>query len=197
MTAHAHDNFAVVSSDSDQLILVNEHDEELGLADKLSCHDGQGILHRAFSVLLFNERGEMLIQKRAEVKRLWGGFWSNSCCSHPREGESMTYAAQRRMSEELGLEAKHLTYLYKFQYHAQFGDIGAEHELCSVFIGRCDEQAKPNPHEISEVRWLSPEALEHELETNPDAFTPWFKLEWSEIQNKFKAQLEAEIAGLV
>ncbi|WP_096087089.1 isopentenyl-diphosphate Delta-isomerase [Agaribacterium haliotis] len=191
MTALARDRFAVVSSDSDELILVNQHDEEIGSADKLLCHDGKGMLHRAFSVLLFNQHGELLLQKRAAEKRLWGDFWSNSCCSHPRVGESMHEAARRRVAEELGLEIADLVYLYKFEYHAQFGELGAEHELCSVFIGRCDSEAEPNANEISAVRWLSAAALEAELNADEAAFTPWFKMEWAHINKHFKAELEA------
>lgn len=186
----AHDKFAIVSSDSDQLILVNEHDEEIGSADKLVCHDAEGMLHRAFSVLIFNDKGELLLQKRAAEKRLWGDYWSNSCCSHPRLGETMAEASQRRLWEELGLKAE-LTYLYKFQYHANFGDAGSEHELCWVYIGRCNDQPSTNSNEISECRYISPAALEAELECNEDAFTPWFKLEWQAIRDNYSAQLEA------
>lgn len=180
---------AVVSFDSDQLILVNSQDEELGSADKLTCHDGDGILHRAFSVLLFNAEGELLIQKRAKEKRLWGDYWSNSCCSHPRLGESMDEACARRMFEELGLRAK-LTFLYKFEYHADFGALGAEHELCWVYIGRCDEAPSINENEASEWRYISAEQLEKELEAKADTYTPWFKMEWNEINQHYRSELE-------
>ena len=182
-------NSAVVSFDSDQLILVNSQDEELGSADKLTCHDGDGMLHRAFSVLLFNAKGELLIQKRADDKRLWGGYWSNSCCSHPRFGETMEEACQRRMQEELGVRTK-LTFLYKFEYHADFGGKGAEHELCWVFIGRCDSEPKINVNEASDWRYVSPNELEQELVSSPASFTPWFKMEWDEIRKGYQAQLD-------
>ncbi|WP_018014062.1 isopentenyl-diphosphate Delta-isomerase [Teredinibacter turnerae] len=176
----AHDPHAVVSSDDDLLILVNEDDEELGAADKASCHDNNGVLHRAFSILIFNSNGDLLLQKRSSEKRLWGDFWSNSCCSHPRKGETMEYASHRRLWEELGLRAE-LTFLYKFKYQATFGDAGAEHELCWVYIGVSDDTPSTNAHEISEWRYVSKASLDHELETQPQNFTPWFKLEWEEI----------------
>lgn len=185
------DRFAIVSSDMDQLILVNSQDEEIGADDKLSCHDGQGKLHRAFSVLLFNDKRDMLIQQRAPSKRLWGGFWSNSCCSHPRVGESLSVAAKRRVFEELGLNINELTYLYKFEYHAQFGDLGAEHELCSVFVGLVDELPQVNENEISDWRFVSWSTLEHELEAQPENFTPWFKMEWQAIQRDHGNKLHA------
>lgn len=183
MSNPVHDQYAVVSSESDMLILVNEKDETIGSADKAVCHDGEGILHRAFSVLLFNAKGEILLQKRADQKRLWGGYWSNSCCSHPRAGETMEEASVHRVWEELGLKAD-LTFLYKFQYQASFGVAGAEHELCWVYIGFCDDQPSTNINEISEYRYVSPEALAQELIDHPDSFTPWFKLEWDEIRTQ-------------
>lgn len=184
------DRDAVVSSDSDQLILVNSEDEAIGEADKLVCHDGEGMLHRAFSVLLFNEQGELLLQKRAPGKRLWGGYWSNSCCSHPRVGETMGQATRRRTWEELGLKAEP-KYLYKFEYHAQFDDSGAEHELCWVYIGRCNGEPRTNKNEISEWRFITAQTLEKELEEIPEAYTPWFKLEWQEIKRLHGRELEA------
>lgn len=183
-----HDTHAVVSSDSDLLILVNSDDEVVGSADKLSCHDGAGVLHRAFSILLFNEQGEILLQKRAATKRLWGGYWSNSCCSHPREGETMQQACQRRMAEELGLSAE-LEFLYKFEYHAQFDAEGAEHELCWVYIGQCNMEPAVNVNEVSDWRYVSVAQLERELVDEPDSFTPWFKQEWRTLLENYSSNL--------
>ena len=126
------------AADSDALILVDEADRSLGFLSKALCHEGRGVLHRAFSLLIFNERGELLIQQRAASKRLWPMYWSNSCCSHPRGDESMETATQRRLLEELGIRCP-LQFLFKFQYQAQFDATGAENELCSVYIGRCRE----------------------------------------------------------
>ena len=184
MAELAQDRTAIVSSESDSLILVNDQDEQIGSADKASCHDGEGLLHRAFSVLLFNSEGDLLLQKRAAGKRLWGGFWSNSCCSHPRLGESMEEASQRRVWEELGLRAE-LTYLYKFQYHANFGDLGSERELCWVFAGVCSDEPSVNANEISEWRYISAAELDEQLIQNRDDFTPWFKMEWERINQQY------------
>lgn len=189
----AHDPHAVVSSDADLLILVNEHDEVLGSADKASCHDNAGILHRAFSILIFNSQGELLLQKRSPEKRLWGDFWSNSCCSHPRQGETMDIASERRLWEELGLRVK-LTYLYKFQYQADFGDAGSENELCWVYVGICDQAPSTNANEISEWRYVAKAELDRELATQPEAFTPWFKMEWDEIHRSHQHTLDALFA---
>jgi isopentenyl-diphosphate delta-isomerase len=148
---------------------------------KALCHAGQGVLHRAFSLLIFNTRGELLVQQRAASKRLWPLYWSNSCCSHPRGSESLHVATHRRLREELGFDCP-LQFLYKFQYQAQFDADGAEHELCSVFIGRCDQTPRINREEIHDWRWLSPEILHAEMRSaDSGKYTPWFRLEWEAI----------------
>jgi isopentenyl-diphosphate Delta-isomerase len=170
-----------VAADSDALILVDEADRSLGFLSKALCHEGRGVLHRAFSLLIFNERGELLIQQRAASKRLWPMYWSNSCCSHPRGDESLETATQRRLSEELGIRCP-LQFLFKFQYQAQFDATGAENELCSVYIGRCREPIKVDSDEIVDWRWISPEALQREIAAQGGrTFTPWFMLEWTRI----------------
>jgi isopentenyl-diphosphate delta-isomerase len=167
-----------LTADSETLILVDGADRELGYLDKAECHVGRGVLHRAFSLLIFNGRGELLLQQRAASKRLWPLYWSNSCCSHPRRAESMETAIHRRLGEELGLSCP-LQFLFKFQYQAQFDAAGGENELCSVYIGRCSERPRINRDEILAWRWISPEALQAEM-AGPDAgkLTPWFRLEW-------------------
>ena len=167
--------------DPDALILVDECDRKLGFLSKTLCHEGQGVLHRAFSLLIFNEDGELLIQQRAASKRLWPLYWSNSCCSHPRGDETLEAATQRRLYEELGIRCP-LHFLFKFQYQAQFDATGAENELCSVYVGRCREPIRANSDEISAWRWISPEGLNREIATQGDiTFTPWFMLEWARI----------------
>src|SRR5262249_6507048 len=145
--------------DSESLILVDESDRGVGHLSKRRCHEGRGILHRAFSLFIFNGAGELLIQQRAPSKRLWPMYWSNSCCSHPRSEESMESATVRRLEEELGLRCP-LRFLYKFQYQAQFDENGAEHELCSVFIGRGLGSVKINRDEIQAIRWVAPPVLQ-------------------------------------
>jgi isopentenyl-diphosphate Delta-isomerase len=179
----------IVSFESERLILVDDADTILGYKSKAECHNGQGILHRAFSIFIFNDKGELLLQQRAEGKRLWPMIWSNSCCSHPREGESYEYATARRLEEELGLATK-LAYLYKFKYHATWKDEGSEFELCSVYIGKSSDTPKVNPTEIAEWKFIGREELNKELEVNADAYSPWFKMEWQEIQEKYWDRVE-------
>jgi isopentenyl-diphosphate Delta-isomerase len=168
------------AADSEALILVDEADREVGYLSKVKCHDGQGVLHRAFSLLIFNDAGELLLQQRAPSKRLWPRYWSNSCCSHPRRAESMETAIHRRLYEELGLRCP-LQFLFKFQYQAQFEAAGSEQELCSVFIGRSGDPVRTDPREIMAWRWILPEALQAELAAEADKFTPWFKMEWARV----------------
>jgi len=179
------------TSDTDSLILVDEADREVGHLDKARCHDGQGVLHRAFSLLIFNEAGELLLQQRAAGKRLWPLYWSNSCCSHPRRAETMETAIHRRLYEELGLRCP-LEFLFKFQYQAQFDATGAEQELCSVFVGRTSDPVRVDPSEIVAWRWISPEALQAELAgRGADRFTPWFVMEWERILRDHRDVLTA------
>ncbi len=178
-----------VSFDSEPLILVDEHDREIGFRSKRDCHQGHGLLHRAFSVFLFDSAGRLLLQQRSDSKPLWPLYWSNSCCSHPRRGETMQVATRRRLKEELGLSAR-LEFLYKFIYQADFGELGAEHELCWVYIGLTDQPVRANPRELADWRWLLPEEIDRELDRQPDQFTPWFKLEWQALRSTHRRTIE-------
>ena len=173
---------------TDTLILVDEQDNETGSCEKVDCHVGQGKLHRAFSVFLFNPEGKILLQRRSQNKMLWGGYWANSCCSHPRLGEKTDAAALRRIHEELGVDCE-LQYLYKFVYHAQFGEIGSEHENCWVYAGHFDGQINIDTNEIAATRFVTPDELTTELETNGDMYSPWLKLEWNRIRQDFLADI--------
>ncbi|MEE4300863.1 MAG: isopentenyl-diphosphate Delta-isomerase [Pseudomonadales bacterium] len=177
----------IVSDERDELILVDEADNEIGTLDKGACHDGEGVLHRAFSLFVFDHEDRLLLQQRAPGKRLWPGYWSNSCCSHPRSGETMEYAIARRLEEELGLTCS-LTRLFTFTYHARFREAGSEHELCTVYAGRCSEDPRVNEHEISAWRWITPEELDAELAADEDGerFTPWFHIEWRRLRGDFR-----------
>jgi isopentenyl-diphosphate Delta-isomerase len=177
------------ASDLDSLILVDAADREVGHLDKAQCHQGQGVLHRAFSLLIFNDAGELLLQQRSASKRLWPLYWSNSCCSHPRRAETLEAAIHRRLYEELGLRCP-LQFLFKFQYQAQFDAAGAEQELCSVFIGRTSDPVRIDPSEIVAWRWISPESLQAELAgSEAGHFTPWFVMEWERIWREHRALL--------
>jgi isopentenyl-diphosphate Delta-isomerase len=174
----------IVSNASEELILVDELDREIGFKAKNECHMGKGALHRAFSIFVLNSSNELLLQQRSPVKMLWPSYWSNTCCSHPRRGESMQEAVTRRLVQELGFECP-LEFLYKFKYHAQFGAIGAEHEYCYVYYGRYDGPVDVNVNEIAAWRFVGVEALEQELATAADTFTPWFKMEWRHIRANY------------
>jgi isopentenyl-diphosphate Delta-isomerase len=179
------------TSDTELLILVDGADREVGYLGKRACHHGSGVLHRAFSLLIFNESGELLLQQRSARKPLWPLYWSNSCCSHPRRSESLDTAVHRRLREELGMSCP-LQFLFKFQYQAQFDDAAGERELCSVFIGRCDQPVRSNPREVAAWRWISPPALLAELrQPGIERFTPWFRLEWERVWGDHRADLLA------
>jgi len=170
-----------IAADPEALILVDEADRSLGVMSKALCHEGRGVLHRAFSLLIFNDSGELLIQQRAASKRLWPMYWSNSCCSHPRADETLEEATQRRLHQELGIHCP-LHFLFKFQYQAQFDATGAENELCSVYIGRSHGAVRPNADEIHDWRWIGPDALHREMAAEGGrTFTPWFMVEWTRI----------------
>lgn len=178
MTVTRYEN---VSSESERLILVDENDNEIGTVSKADAHDAHGTLHRAFSLFIFNTKGELLLQQRSPEKRLWGGYWSNSCCSHPRVGETLEEATHRRLKDELGITAE-LEHVYHFIYQADFGELGAEHELCHVYVGRSDDAVKANQSEVSDWRWIAPGDLDAEMREKSGQFTPWFKLEWAELK---------------
>ena len=178
----------IVSSENECLILVDENDNETGVLSKAECHDGEGRLHRAFSVFLFNQDGELLLQQRASGKRLWPMFWSNSCCSHPRQGELVEIAAERRLQDELQASAT-LEYVYKFSYQAKFRALGSENELCYVFLGMLDGEATRNETEIEALRFVSSEQLEEEFQASPESFTPWLIMEWTRLNEDFAETL--------
>jgi isopentenyl-diphosphate delta-isomerase len=175
----------------DTLILVDEQDNEIGTGEKLACHLDQGLLHRAFSVFLFNLEGQLLIQQRSENKMLWPLYWANSCCSHPRAGEHTNDAARRRIDEELGVTAE-LKFLYKFVYQAAYEDVGSEHENCWVYVGHFDGILNIDASEIASHRFIAPDELTAELEENPGVYSPWLKLEWAHILQNFAGELPQE-----
>lgn len=186
-----HHNLA--AGETDQLILVDEADREVGHLDKAACHSGAGTLHRAFSLFIFNDEDQLLLQQRGAGKQLWPLYWSNSCCSHPRYGESMASAIHRRLMEELGLACP-LEFLFKFKYQAQYDGAGAEHELCSVFFGRATTPVRPNWEEIAAWRWIGVPQLERELSEGKQPYSPWCKLEWARIREHYLDEI-LEVGG--
>jgi isopentenyl-diphosphate delta-isomerase len=174
----------------DELILVDASDRVVGYLDKERCHDGSGRLHRAFSIFLCDGGGRLVLQQRSAAKRLWAGRWSNSVCSHPRRGETLEAASQRRLREELGV-AVPLRFLFRFEYQASCAE-GTEHELCSVYWGTLvGEALRPDPAEIAAIRCVAPAALTRELASDPDAFTPWLHLAWRSIRAEHAHLIEA------
>jgi isopentenyl-diphosphate delta-isomerase len=158
----------------DLVILVNEKDEEVGVMEKLQAHR-KGLLHRAFSVFLFNSAGQLLLQRRAEGKYHSGGLWTNTCCSHPRPGESIENAAVRRLKEEMGITCD-LKKEFSFIYHIDFGDGLYEHELDHVFTGICDIPVAPNPDEVMDWQYIGVEELKKDLKFNGEKYTKWFRI---------------------
>lgn len=181
---------AIVSDEGERLILVDEHDRPTGYASKAECHDGDGLLHRAFSLFVLDAKGRVLMQQRSSEKRLWPMCWSNSCCSHPREGETMEEATQRRLEEELGIYCE-FKYLFKFRYQKKYRNEGSEHEYCWVYLGRSDEPVRYNRNEIASWCFIQPSALDRLLFDHPEWFTPWFRMEWRQIMQDHREDLEA------
>jgi len=174
----------IVSDQNELLILVDREDNELGFSSKAECHSGTGLLHRAFSVFIFNSSGQVLLQQRSQQKDLWNLYWSNSCCSHPRKGEQIENAAHRRMVEELSIDCE-LHYLYKFFYQESFETKGSEHELCSVFVGRYDGEVSININEIADWKFIDTEELSRSIDQHPEKYTPWLQLEWLELKKNY------------
>ena len=176
----------------DLLILVDESDKALGFKSKSECHEGNGTLHRAFSVFIFNPLGQLLIQKRSSNKELWDLHWSNSCCSHPKKNEQMELAVKRRLKEELGIECP-VHYLYKFTYHAKYKNLGSEHELCHVYVGLFDGEVKANPEEIDDWKFIKPDDLQERIRNSKKDYTPWMKIEWEMLTASYKREIENRI----
>lgn len=155
-----------------ELILVNELDQQIGTADRSRCHSGKGILHRAFTIFVFNQDGQVLIQKRSNGKTLWPCTWETSCSGHPVVGEDLVAAAQKRLQEELGIRTELETH-GKFQYQASYEDEGSENEICFVLSGKYDGVIRPDPQEVSEYRWVDADELKGEIADSRDEHAPW------------------------
>jgi len=158
----------------EQLILVDKNDKQIGNEEKVRCHLPDGKLHRAFTILLFDKEGRLLLTQRSMSKMLWPGDWDGTVASHPRQSETYVSSAERRLPEELGLSCK-LDYLFKFEYHVPYKNIGSENEVCGTLIGTLDDLSKIKlvEDEISAVRWITLEKLLSEIESSPETFCPW------------------------
>lgn len=155
------------------ITLVNEQDEICGYEEKMKVHE-KGLLHRAFSVLIFNQKGEMLIHQRAFSKYHSPGLWTNACCGHPNEGESNHDAAYRRLGEEMGFQTE-LSYQFTFHYRAEFTNGLIENEIDHVYFGEFDGSFVVNPEEVADFKWLSLSEIRKQMEESSEKFTVWFK----------------------
>lgn len=168
----------------EEVILVDQNDQQTGTMEKLEAHR-LGLLHRAFSVFVFNSKGELLLQQRALDKYHSAGKWTNTCCSHPRPGETNEDAAHRRLREEMGMDCN-LEYGFSFLYKATFSNALTEHEYDHVFFGSSDELPVLNPLEVASFRYMSLETLARDLQDRPDVYTPWLKICFDQVF-RFKA----------
>jgi len=173
------------------LILVDEKDNPIGTEEKVKCHLPNGLLHRAFTALIFDKNGRLVLTKRAKEKMLWPDDWDGTVASHPRESETYVSSGERRMPEELGIQCK-LDYLFKFEYHVTYKDVGSENEICGTLIGIADDssQFRQIEGEIDEIKWISAKNLLSELKTNPKIYCPWMIIALELLDKSEKPMLE-------
>lgn len=168
------------------IILVNENDEPIGASEKLEAHQ-LGKLHRAFSIFIFNSKGELLLQKRASSKYHSGGLWSNTCCSHPRVNEDTLSAAHRRLQEEMGLDCD-LKEVHRFVYKIKFDNGLTEYEYDHVLVGKSDEAPKLNLEEVEDWKWVKLSQLCEDVKNSPENFTSWLKICLNDVLSKILEQ---------
>ena len=156
------------------VILVDGNDNPIGKEEKVKCHLPDGKLHRAFTALIFNKEGKLLLTKRSDSKMLWPGDWDGTVASHPREGETYVSSAERRMPEEIGITCK-MNYVNKFEYHVPYKNVGSENEVCGTLLGVVDdfEESSLIKDEISAIKWITSDELRLELQNNRDIYCPW------------------------
>ena len=168
----------------EKVILVDKNDNQVGLMPKLEAHE-KGVLHRAFSIFIFNSKYELLLQKRASAKYHSGGLWTNTCCSHPRENEDIFDAANRRLDEEMGIKTS-LRKVYDFIYKAELDNQLTEHEFDHVFYGVYDNDPILNKDEADDFKWVDMETLNNDIVKNEDNYTVWFKIAFEYFYNYLK-----------
>jgi isopentenyl-diphosphate delta-isomerase len=173
------------------LILVDEKDNPIGTEEKVKCHLPKGILHRAFTALLFDKNGRLVLTRRAKEKMLWPNDWDGTVASHPRESETYVSSGERRMPEELGIECN-LDYLLKFEYHVPYKNVGSENEICGTLIGIVDNSShfRQIEGEIDEIKWISAKELLSELKNNSKIYCPWMIIALELLDKSEKRMLE-------
>ena len=169
---------------SDYVILVDENDNDIGIEEKILAHQ-QKLLHRAFSIFLFNDNFEILLQKRAPNKYHSGNLWTNTCCSHPLQNLSLIESAEKRLIEEMGIEAN-LNKVFSFIYEAEFENGLYEHEFDHVLFGRFNGEPILNPYEAVDFRWITISELKDEIQNNPNKFTFWLRIIFNNYYKYFK-----------
>lgn len=169
---------------------MDKNDNPIGLEEKMKCHLPNGKLHRAFTALLFDKEGKLVLTRRSPSKMLWPGDWDGTVASHPRKNETYISSAERRMPEEIGISCK-FDYLFKFEYHVPYKNIGSENEICGTLIGLIENSSKFNlvENEISEIKWISPKQLMDELQKNPEIYCPWMIIALYLLPNSEKSML--------
>lgn len=168
----------------ENVIIVDKNDNQIGLMPKLDAHK-KGILHRAFSVFVLNNNNEIMLQKRAYNKYHSGGLWTNTCCSHQREGENSIEAGKRRLQEEMGFETE-LKIITSFIYKVEFENGLTEHELDYLLIGKFFKSPVINKQEVADWKWMKIELIADDIKLNPNNYTSWFKIIFDKFQNKIK-----------
>ena len=168
----------------ENVILVDEKDNQVGLMPKLEAHE-KGLLHRAFSIFIFNSDYKLLLQKRASSKYHSGGLWTNTCCSHPRDGEDTMDAASRRLYEEMGIKTS-LRKVHEFIYRAELDNNLIENEFDHVFYGIYNDDPVLNTDEADDFKWIDMETLKNDIDNNPDQYTVWFKIAFDYFYNYLK-----------
>lgn len=168
----------------DLVILVDQNDNQIGVMEKMQAHV-EAKLHRAFSVFIFNSKGELMLQQRALSKYHSPGLWSNTCCSHPRPGEETAAAAHRRLVEEMGFDC-HFTEAFSFVYKAPFSNDLTEHEFDHVFIGISDEKPVLNKEEAEAFRMVRLDDVRKEMDQDPEKFSVWFRIAFDRVEDYFK-----------
>jgi isopentenyl-diphosphate Delta-isomerase len=163
----------------DTLIIVDEYDNEIGTGSKIDIHR-KGILHRAFSIFVFNKKGQLLLQQRSSTKYHSGGLWTNTCCSHQRKGENLETSIHRRLIEEMGFDSE-LTEIFTFTYRANLDHRLIENEFDHVFVGEYEGKPIPNIAEVEGFKWINLTDLQIDIEKNPNNYTYWFKLVLSRV----------------
>ncbi|NVK08540.1 MAG: isopentenyl-diphosphate Delta-isomerase [Tenacibaculum sp.] len=166
----------------EQVILVDQQDNPIGLMEKIEAHE-KALLHRAFSVFVFNDKNELMLQQRAAEKYHSPLLWTNTCCSHQRDGESNIEAGKRRLQEEMGFSCE-LEEVFSFIYKAPFDNGLTEHEYDHVMIGRFNDKPIVNPEEVASYKWMPLEEVKNDIENHPEEYTAWFKIIFKESYDK-------------